>query len=56
MQCPLLPAWRSLYFLGMVDDVNEIPEDPAERARWMFARPACLELTHNHVSRPAGME
>lgn len=37
----------SLYFLGMLEDPAEIPEDPAERARWMFGRPACLELTHN---------
>ncbi|KAG7673980.1 hypothetical protein Ndes2526B_g02543 [Nannochloris sp. 'desiccata'] len=36
----------SLYFLGYVDPA-EIPEDPVERARWMFGLPGCLELTHN---------
>jgi lactoylglutathione lyase len=36
----------SLYFLGYVDP-SEVPEDPVERARWMFGLPGCLELTHN---------
>lgn len=36
----------SLFFLGY-EKVEDIPEDPAERARWMFGRPAILELTHN---------
>jgi lactoylglutathione lyase len=36
----------TLYFLGY-EKKQDIPEDPAERARWMFSRPAVLELTHN---------
>ncbi|KAF8057627.1 Glo1 [Scenedesmus sp. PABB004] len=36
----------SLFFLGY-EAPEDIPEDPAERARWMFSRPAVLELTHN---------
>jgi lactoylglutathione lyase len=36
----------SLYFLGYVDGAD-VPEDPVERARWMFGVPGCLELTHN---------
>jgi lactoylglutathione lyase len=35
----------SLYFMGYVDQTP--PEDPAERARWVFAQPALVELTHN---------
>ncbi len=35
----------SLFFLGYPQ--SPIPEDPAERARWLFAQPALLELTHN---------
>ncbi len=36
----------SLFFLGYPQ--SEIPEDAAERARWIFDQPALLELTHNH--------
>ena len=36
----------TLYFLGYVDPAD-VPEDPVERAKWMFSLPACLELTHN---------
>eukprot|EP00775_Hariotina_reticulata_P012720 gene12720-12850_t len=36
----------TLYFLGY-EKTEDIPGDPAERARWMFSRPAVLELTHN---------
>eukprot|EP00884_Botryococcus_braunii_P003240 jgi/Botrbrau1/12917/Bobra.0299s0025.6 len=36
----------SLYFLGYHNQ-DEIPEDPAARAEWMFSQPATLELTHN---------
>ncbi|MGV0036597.1 MAG: hypothetical protein ACNYPE_17205 [Candidatus Azotimanducaceae bacterium WSBS_2022_MAG_OTU7] len=25
-----------------------IPEDPAERAKWLFEQPALLEFTHNY--------
>lgn len=35
----------SLFFLGYPQ--SPVPEDPAERARWLFAQPALLELTHN---------
>ena len=35
----------SLYFVGYTDE--ELPEDPAERARWVFSQPALVELTHN---------
>ena len=36
----------SLYFLAYVDPAK-IPTDRKERVQWMFAQPACLELTHN---------
>ena len=35
----------SLYFMGYSD--IELPEEPAARARWVFAQPALLEFTHN---------
>ena len=35
----------SLFFMGYSD--AELPEDAAERARWLFGQPALLELTHN---------
>ena len=35
----------SLYFMGYPG--RDMPEDEAERTRWMFAQPALLELTHN---------
>jgi lactoylglutathione lyase len=35
----------SLYFMGYSDAT--LPEDAAERARWVFAQPALVELTHN---------
>ena len=35
----------SLFFMGYSD--AELPEDTAERARWLFGQPALLELTHN---------
>ena len=35
----------SLYFMGYSD--AQLPEDPAERARWVFAQPALVEFTHN---------
>lgn len=37
----------SLYFLAYVKP-EDVPEDPVERARWMFGLPGVLELTHNH--------
>ncbi|KAI3428531.1 hypothetical protein D9Q98_007354 [Chlorella vulgaris] len=36
----------SLFFLGY-QKPEDVPEDPVERAKWMFGLPACLELTHN---------
>ena len=35
----------SLYFMGYTDET--LPEDAAARARWVFAQPALVELTHN---------
>jgi lactoylglutathione lyase len=35
----------SLYFLGYSE--QNPPADKAERARWVFAQPALVELTHN---------
>tara|TARA_A100001037_G_scaffold269062_1_gene262967 strand:- start:176 stop:664 length:489 start_codon:yes stop_codon:yes gene_type:complete len=35
----------SLYFMGYSEVV--LPKDRADRARWVFAQPALLELTHN---------
>ncbi|MEM7100119.1 MAG: lactoylglutathione lyase [Pseudomonadota bacterium] len=41
------PAMKfSLFFLGY--PTEPIPEDGAERAKWLFEQPALLELTHNH--------
>ena len=37
----------SLYFLAYLKDGETVPEDPAERARWIFSRETTLELTHN---------
>ncbi|MEN3746833.1 lactoylglutathione lyase [Sphingomonas sp. HF-S3] len=37
----------SLYFLAYLADGEQIPQDPAERARFIFARETTLELTHN---------
>jgi lactoylglutathione lyase len=36
----------SLYFMGY--PMSDIPEDRAERAKWIFEQPALLELTHNY--------
>ena len=36
----------SLYFMGY--PTEDIPNDPAERAKWLFEQPALLELTHNY--------
>jgi len=42
------PEWKfSLFFLGYYP-AEEVPEDPEERSKWVFNRPATLELTHNH--------
>lgn len=37
----------TLYFLAMVPDDNDIPEDAGKRATWAFSHKAMLELTHN---------
>ena len=37
----------SLYFMGYLADDEQIPEEVGERAEWLFARPALVELTHN---------
>ena len=36
----------SLYFMGY--PTEPIPQERAERVRWLFEQPALLELTHNH--------
>ena len=36
----------SLFFMGY--PTEPIPEDPAERAKWLFDQPALLELTYNY--------
>lgn len=40
----------SLYFVGYLAADETIPSDKAERARWVFGRPALVELTHNYGS------
>ena len=37
----------SLYFLAYLAEGETIPQDPAERARFIFNRETTLELTHN---------
>lgn len=37
----------TLYFMGYLDAGEKIPEDKAQRARWVFGRPALVEITHN---------
>ncbi|HIV76470.1 MAG TPA: lactoylglutathione lyase [Candidatus Sphingomonas excrementigallinarum] len=37
----------SLYFLAYLGEGETIPQDPAERARFIFERETTLELTHN---------
>lgn len=37
----------SLYFLAYLAEGENIPQDPAERARFIFSRETTLELTHN---------
>lgn len=37
----------SLYFMAYLADGETIPDDPAERARFIFTRETTLELTHN---------
>lgn len=37
----------SLYFMAYLADGESVPDDPAERARFIFSRETTLELTHN---------
>ncbi|WP_142848445.1 lactoylglutathione lyase [Telmatospirillum sp. J64-1] len=37
----------SLYFLALLKEGETVPEDPAERSRFVFSRETTLELTHN---------
>jgi lactoylglutathione lyase len=37
----------TLYFMGYLDAGESIPDDAGERVRWVFKRPALVELTHN---------
>lgn len=37
----------SLYFMAYLQEGETIPDDPAERARFIFTRETTLELTHN---------
>ena len=37
----------SLYFMGYLAPGEAIPSDKAERAQWVFGRPALIEMTHN---------
>ncbi len=37
----------SLFFLAFLGEGESVPEDPAKRARFIFARETTLELTHN---------
>lgn len=37
----------SLYFLAYLGEDETVPTNPAERARFIFARETTLELTHN---------
>ena len=37
----------SLYFLALLNDGETVPEDPAERIRFVFSRETTIELTHN---------
>ena len=41
------PMKFSLLFLAFLKDGEVVPEDPAERARFVFSRETTLELTHN---------
>ncbi|XP_039259741.2 lactoylglutathione lyase-like [Styela clava] len=46
--CPLHYASMkfSLYFMGY-EKPEDIPKDLEEKRRWLFTRPATIELTHN---------
>lgn len=42
----------SLFFLAFLREDEEVPEDPAERARFVFSRETTLVLTHNWALKP----
>lgn len=37
----------TLYFMGYLENDEKIPQNASDRARWVFGRPALIELTHN---------
>ncbi|HEY0333229.1 MAG TPA: lactoylglutathione lyase [Stenotrophomonas sp.] len=41
-------AGFSLYFLALLPDGAQVPDDDAQRRTWMAGIPGVLELTHNH--------
>lgn len=47
-------AGFSLYFLAILPENTNIPEDDSERRLWMASLPSVLELTHNHGSETDG--
>ena len=40
----------SLYFLALLPDLSQIPDETSARRLWMAGIPGVLELTHNHGS------
>lgn len=38
----------TIVYLVLLGDRSVIPDDDAERKRWVLAQPGVLELTHNH--------
>lgn len=38
----------TIFYLVLRDDTAVIPDDDAERLRWVLGQPGVLELTHNH--------
>jgi len=47
-QLDFAEAKFSLYFLVLVDDASDIPDDDAGRKEWLACQRGVLELTHNH--------
>jgi len=41
------PMKFSLYFMAYLEDGEVVPDDPAEKAKFIFSRETTLELTHN---------
>lgn len=44
----------SLFFLAFTDSNDEVPQDDAEAARYVFSRQGVLELTHNWGTEEEG--